>query len=501
MEASTRKVSYPCYQTVFNQTFPLSEGQECVVSDTLPDITAIVYTSAAPLIRSKDLSDGRVRLEANVPARVTCLGEDGTIFCVDVNIPFYLSAQDEGIRENCVCVAGIMLRQTETRLLNPRKLSVRAELQVQVECCLSGALELAQATGEPVVGLHTLERGAEISTIAAVTEKTFVLTDEYTLTEQEPSAVEILAQSVMMRTQELKTVGSKLIVSGLAESALLYRGEDGDVYEAAFQTAFSQIIEADIELEDASVELKILPSGMYYEIIPGTEMRELAMELHLVAQAVICAKQSICYLADAYSNLYPLELQRETRGFTFVTRESVLRENGKALLETPETVSRVISCRATPLSADFDGGSAIVRFRVTLCCRSGEKLCTVERVCAQTFAPETTDGAVKICGFCISDLSAVPTEAGVEVRFSAELRVQFAQEITLECVSAIGWNEEDRLDTDDLPTLVLLRADSSQNLWQLAKENCSSVEAIAAANGLEEAGESWNKLLVIPKAL
>ena len=47
----------------------------------------------------------------------------------------------------------------------------------------------------------------------------------------------------------------------------------------------------------------------------------------------------------------------------------------------------------------------------------------------------------------------------------------------------------------------MLRADSSTDLWTLAKENCSTVEAIRRANGLDEAGEDWEKLLLIPKAL
>ena len=120
MEACLRNVSYPCYQPVFSQTFSLSEGQECVVPDTLPDIASILYSSATPLIRSKDLSESRVRLEASVPARITCLGEDGTLFCMDVSIPFYLSAQEEGLNEDCVCVSGLLLRQLDVRTLNPR---------------------------------------------------------------------------------------------------------------------------------------------------------------------------------------------------------------------------------------------------------------------------------------------------------------------------------------------------------------------------------------------
>lgn len=501
MEACLRTVSYPCYRPVFSQTFSLSEGQECVVPDTLPDIASILYSSATPLIRSKDLSESRVRLEANVPARITCLGEDGTLFCMDVSIPFYLSSQEEGLNEDCACVVGLTLQHLDVRALNPRKLSVRAELQVRVECYCLDAVKAAQTPEEQEAALHTLEQSAEISLISAVTEKTFVLTDEYTLSDQMPDALEILAQDISLHTQEIKTVGSKLIASGRVDSMLLCRYEDGDVFSVAFQTDFSQIIETDCETEESTVELKLLPSGMYYEVIPGTEMRELAMELHLVAQVIVSKKQCISYLADAYSNAYPLQLHRELRCYSLPVRDFTLRENGRTLLETPEAVSRVISCRVAPLSADMDNGSVIVRFRVTLLYRSADRLCAAERICMQTFSSEETSASIRICGFTISEMNALPADNGVELRYAAELCAQSAEQLELNCISAVEWDEAQGIDTDDLPTLVLLRCSSSDSLWSIAKDHCSTVEEIRSANALEEAGESWEKLLIIPKAL
>ena len=56
------------------------------------------------------------------------------------------------------------------------------------------------------------------------------------------------------------------------------------------------------------------------------------------------------------------------------------------------------------------------------------------------------------------------------------------------------------MNTESLPTLILLRAGSRQSLWELAKQNCSTVEAIRAANGLDDITGEWEKLLIIPKA-
>ena len=251
MEVSMQHSSIPCWQSVYTQSFPLSESEETVVPDTLPDVESILCASGSPLIRSKDLTDGHLRLEANAPVRVTCIAEESKeLFCLDVNIPFYLSVQDERIREGSACIADLCMRQLEPRLLNPRKISVRAELEVKISCYDPAAIETALAPEDGFTEIHTLERSADISCISAVTEKTFVLTDEYAVPDAEASVAEILGQRAAVTVEEIKTLGSKVVLSGSVQNELLYRCEEGRLHELRFRTAFSQIIEAPCDAEE-----------------------------------------------------------------------------------------------------------------------------------------------------------------------------------------------------------------------------------------------------------
>lgn len=502
MEVSLRKNSYPCLQSVFSQTTVLSEGQECVVPDTLSDIASIVCTSASPLIRSKDVSDGRVRLEANVPARITCRGEDGSIFPLDVNLPFYFSTQDEQISGESTCVAHLALRQVDVRMLNPRKISVRAELAVTVTCYEERAVTTFLAPEEGAEALHVMEQSAETDGIVCVTEKTFVLTDEAAIPEQMPAAAEILAQNAAVCVREIKTVGSKVILSGTVNSEVLYRCEAGNLHAFSFQTTFSQIVEADCEAEGASIDAHVLLSGMYYEIIPGSDMREIGMELHLVAQAVISKAQEIAYLTDAYSNQFCLDVRSETRCLAKTVSESRMEESGRLLLETAEEVSAVVFCRAEAGGIETEGDDAFVRLRIVLCYRSGEEYRTAERTVMQKLTQQTEPGlAVRLTDADVAEISALPERGGAEIRYTVSYRAVYSAQREIRCIEAIGYDETQETDTEALPTLVLTRVSSRQSLWELAKQNCSTVEAIRAANGLDEAAGDWEKLLIIPKAL
>ena len=287
MEVNLGFCGYHGYQIAFFRTITAAESQDCVVPDTLPDIASIMYTSGCVLIRSKDVSDGHIRMEANVPARVFCRGDgERRDFCLDVNIPFYLSAEDDAITEGSVCTAALKLRHLETRMLNPRKVSVRAEISVDLTCYSEENALFCTAPEEESGNIHVLEQEAELTAIESITEKTFVLTDEYELPSDRSSAAEIISQDADIIVQELRSVGSKLILKGTAHSALICRMENGEPEQLCFQTAFSQIIETETGTEDALFGTQMMMSGMYYELTPGADGRSISMELHLVAQAV-----------------------------------------------------------------------------------------------------------------------------------------------------------------------------------------------------------------------
>lgn len=503
MEVTMQRSSIPCWQSVYTQSFPLSESAETVVPDTLPDVEAILCVSGTPLIRSKDLTDGHLRLEANVPARVTCIGEgSGDLFCLDVNIPFYLSVQDERVRENGACVSDLCLRQLEPRLLNPRKLSVRAELEVTVRCYGPGAVEMALAPEDKAAEIQTMEQSTIISCICAVTEKTFVLTDEYSLPDDASPVAEIVGQNAVATVEEVKTLGSKVIVSGSVKNELICRCGEGALHALSFRTAFSQIIEVPCDAEESFSAVSILLSGMYYEAMPGSDGLEIASELHLVAQLCMWKNETISYLADAYSNTCAMELSSASCSFLRIEKETTLRENCKPVIEMPERPQAMIACSAVPVGVEQNGDVVSVQLRVTLCYQGEGGSRSAERTVTQRINAELKEGeSLLISAVQVADIGAVPADSGAELRFSLELRTFLTREVSLTCVDGISLDEEAATEHDELPALVIMRYSSEQSLWELAKANCSTVEAIRAANGLDTLSEPWEKLLLIPKTL
>ena len=46
-----------------------------------------------------------------------------------------------------------------------------------------------------------------------------------------------------------------------------------------------------------------------------------------------------------------------------------------------------------------------------------------------------------------------------------------------------------------------MKLQNTDDLWEIARDNCSTVEAIEAANDLDRSGAPWEKPVLIPRSL
>ncbi len=502
MEANLGFNGYSGFQAVFSKSISQTESQDSVVPDTLPDIESILYTSGCVLIRSKDVSEGHVRLEANIPARVCCAGEgDGQKFCLDVNLPFYISAEDDKIREGSICTANLALKHLETRTLNPRKISVRAEITAELICYQETEQIFRTEPTEEDSVIHALIGESELTVIRCVTEKTFVLTDEYQFSADREAVTEIIAQNADVLIQELRSVGTKLILKGSVRSELICLTENGEMDAHSFATSFSQIIETQTETENTLSEAVMLLSGMYYELTPGEEGRSVSSELHLVAQAAVYKRQSVRYLADAYCNAFPMTVQRQHSEIMLYEREVLLRDTFSTAVELDGEARSIVSCVATPVACSVDDGVINVLLLARLCWRGSGGIRSAERTVTQRIAADPEQGSLLVCGAMVQDLYVSPGAGGAELRITTEVRAFAVKTVSLDRIDAITYDETAPLDLDDRPTVVLLYPNGAGDLWELAKAGCSTVESICGANDISDGQVPPDRILLIPKTI
>ncbi|MBR1660428.1 MAG: DUF3794 domain-containing protein [Oscillospiraceae bacterium] len=502
MELKFDRKDIGCCAEVFSQTLRKEDSQDSVVPDTMPDIGEIVCCAGDVLIRGKDVSEGRVRLEANIPARVVYAPEEGNgLYCLDVNLPLYVSMENPAIPADAVCTAELELAALEARTLNPRKISVRAETVFRVRCCAPSQLESAGVPEEETEGVNLLERCAAATPLWTATEKTFVLTDDFTVPSAQPAASSVLCSTAQPRVEEIKCVGNKLVVKGEVCSSLVCLSEEGEVFSLRFDTGFSQVVDAGPLPEECWAAAALLVSGEQYAL--GSDGRGGSMELHLVLQVSVYGKTELKSVTDAYSSRYPIEIETESTELEQIRGETVLRETLRETLSTAMPVAEVIEVLTVPGLPEAEGGTVTLPLLVQLLYRAQDgTLCAARKSYTLRLSQDLGLGQrLEPVGVTVQETTASPAAGGVELRVPVELRALLREMESLTRIKRLEYDETASLDLTERPSLVLLRATAADDLWTIAKKYCSTVRAITEANGLEELGPGWEKLILIPKTV
>lgn len=501
MDVLIEKRTIVCYQKTFEYSDTREEAAETVVPDTMPDIERLLGTDGTVIIRSKEVRSGTVTVTAGVAANVLYVPEGGGPPCrLDAAVPLSVTADAPGVTEDTEAVAAIALLTAEARVLNPRKVVVRVTAAVTLSCYDRGSAGYSQGVqGADCGDILTRTERAALSPIVCVKEKTFVVADEYRLPAGRPAVQTVLRTTAEIVPDEIKSVGSKLVLKGTVRVGVLYLGADtGGVEYLPFETAFSQLLETDCELTAPDCAATMLLTAVYIEpaALSGGE-KGISMEAHMVAQAVCTDTADVTYLSDCYSTRRALTPAVSAETSVCAVRRTSARGALHENLEAPTAVSQVLyaACRAG--SADCSGGSfrCSVSAEVLYADENGALQCASGRFRLECPA-ETEDGTfpADVRAFC-AEPYAVPAQKTVDLRVPVSFAAVLCRQTEVRQITALAVG--DALPAADA-SVTVIRAGDGDTLWSLGKRYRSTAAAIAQVNALEEGEALSGRVLLIP---
>lgn len=494
MEIELHKEQIQNFSRLYSQLVTREETIEAVVPDVMPDVQQIMDTDAQVYLRGKETEDGRLSVNAFLEGTVLYLpeGENG-LRRLTLSGNFSFSFDDPGIPRDCITQLTLRCTAADARMLNPRKVLLRAEITADAAVYCPCTTEYAVgAEGE---GLQTLRRKATVSYIAAVEEKTFVIAEDFSL----PGGVEageILRSRVWAETDDLRLVAGKLILQGTVRMELLYCAEGAVLPQLmSFSTTFSQIIDVHGEYSGPCA-VELMPTACYVEALGGAYGGiTVSMELHLVAQARCADERELEYLADAYSNHCPCHVAEAELSFGTPGRSVNLRETVREMVECPEAVSEVLCCVVLPGRAAAEEGKVKVPLNVRLLCRGerGGIVAVSRRLWAECSCP-AYDGDCLLAAFprCMEPYAAVASGA-LELRIPVEVELRLEETQRIEAIAELTLDVETPTDIMERPSVTVVKRGDA-DLWSLAKKYGSTLELIAAAN--PQCGEDTLFLLI-----
>ncbi len=498
MELSFETMTQDHLVCVARQTLYQEETAESVIPDSYPDAARIVDCYGMVLLRSKECREGSVLLSGGIKAAVLYVPEDGSRpRPLEVYVPFSLRLDSSAIGMQDEVLADVCLKAIDGRIVNSRKVMVRADLAAVVAAYGQKTETFYPAAAERP-GLQVLQQELPVSWPMAAGEKAFVISDEVELGSRPPVGA-ICRWNAVPVVLERKLIGSKAVFKGNLQLRLLYLTEDEGFATFDFALPFSQFVDLDYEGEEDELDVSMALTGAELEPDGLEHCTRLRLTVNVLAQVLVTARRSVTVLRDLYSTreqvtpamaAYDLESRLDRQLLTQEIRETLqgpVRSvvDAAVFLEPPAQSregSRVELRAPAVVSLLYYDENGVLQGMT----RRQEALAVTDLAEGCSCLPRiSTDGSV----------AAAPAAGGAEVRFQVCFDVESCVDEHLEAVCGAQTTE---LENTVRPSVIIRTAGEDETLWSIAKSCRSTQEAIRKANDLSEEEAIGGKLLLIP---
>ena len=496
MELNFDRTTVSCLAPVIREVQNSEQTQEIRLTDGMPDIGHVLSAWGQVILRGKEWRADDISFSGGIMVWVLYAPEDGSAAqCMDTWIPFTMRWElPENVPEGEIRIQ-CRQRFVDARNVSPRKILVRAGIAAMAEAFVPMTAAVSQPQSVPKE-VELLRSTHPIRLYQEAGEKVFTQDEELSLPDSVPQPEHLICYRFQPAVSDKKVLSDKIIFRGNGNLHVLYRSEEGQLHGWDFDLPFSQFAELDREHgSEAAVDLVLCPTNLEVEL---TGEGLLRVKGSITAQYAVSDRQLLEVVEDAYSPTREIERKMEE------LRLPVLLESRRETIQAQQAVPGEVNISVdTVFLPDFprmkktENGMALDLHGVFQTLSYGENG-TLHGGSARWEGQQPLrweEGSEITATPLASDAQSVIGTGQMIAKAEVPVEITAISSRMIPMVAGITLGEPRKPDPGR-PTLILRRA-GRQRLWDIAKENGSTVEDIRRANQLQ--GEpAPEQMLLIP---
>ncbi len=485
---------------------------DAIVPQTKPDIGKILQVDARPFIVSSEVKTDRVLINGKVEFHILYLPEkgNGCIKSMTCVTEFSDVKDVSGADANMISVASCETENVSFRVINGRKLNVKAEIltkmsvyhfaEKNVICgIIDGNMEVKKDEVSYISYDRTVNRKFSVSDIVAIPVS-------------QPLAEDVIKVDVKVSEFNTKPINNKVIIKGSLIASMVYvtsGKQELNVFSS--EIPFTEVVEAEGVEENTKSIITLSPVSTQFDIKgdDAGDINAVNLNTEINAKIRVIKEEKTNIISDGYSLEGKTELARENMQISTVadniSKQFTLKEVIYAEADAPE-ISKVynVECDvyAEEISADETGVTISATADVYVLYVSENEEVPVnnlhkefkinEKIKCSNATPDS------VCDIDLTTLNVsynIVNESSVEVRMNIGAEgVVYNKEIICP-VTEVTVSEE----KEKRPSLTVYFPDEGEELWAVAKRYCTSVDAIKNMNNLTDDKIKKGMRLLIPK--
>lgn len=509
MECKATGESVFAKEVLFEGNCEQAVDVDFTLPDYCPDIGKLLKCRMEPMITSREVNFDSLVVEGNARISVIYLDDrDKKIRCCDRNYPFKASVPYDNTTENVTLLVDTHIDYVNCRAVSQRKLDIHGAFTLHLTAVCAKAMEfMTDAQGE---GLRLRKCSRDISDLVCCTQCGFDISEAMELGEGKPPISSVIRTDTVLCMEECKAIANKLIVKGDAIFSMVYCSEQGDEPEhMEYMIPFNQFFDVAGIDESCMIDLKMNCDSVEVSLRTDAdgEYRRIDVDIRAVANIRAYRARHIEWITDAYSVAYETncrQKQIKPERLCSTVYDTVIF---KQTVDTGDVKIDGICdlwCSVMDSRSNWREGKTVTTGNLAVCMmirdpRQGvvyvEKNvrfdCAVaQEASGQMLRPECTVH-VKSCGYTIT------SDNKVEIQVELCVNSSLYEEMPTRLVDSVELDENRPKSAESRPAAVLYFAESGEELWDIAREYNSSVEAIREDNDIDGDAVIDSRLLIV----
>ena len=469
----------------------LVEG-DMIVPDSKPDILNTICTSGVVCIYKKEVLEDKVKIDGNINTYIMYMADDSQdrVRGITTTLDFSENMQITNCKEGMSCKLETKLKSIEAKVINGRKIGIKAAIEVEVKIYSNEEIEIINDI-QNAEGIQILKEDLKVNSLVGMGDTKIYAKDTSTI-ENTDNLAEILKANLCICDKDIKISYNKILTKAEAEIKLMYLTEDNRIGMMTTKIPVVGFVDiqnvteeniCDVDYEIRNMVLK--PNAV--------EEHSIYVEIEIGVMATVYEEKRINLIQDLYSPTENLEFNKKR--ITTITDKRSIRETKqireKVVLEGVENKS-IVDVDVMPIIKNENKSSRQITYEGELELRfilSNNDLQMDTRIAKIPFdynIENIEDGEnmntnmtmeVMNQDFIIQDGGVVTSNIDMAMNSDAY------RSSNINIIDEIQTNGE-REEEDYSILMYIVKKDDT--LWKIAKRFGSTVEDIARTNGIED---------------
>lgn len=470
----------------------ICEG-DCIVPDIKPDIYNIITSSGTVSIYKKEVMDGRVRIDGAINTYTIYSSEEEgrkEIRSINYVIDFSQVVNIENAKSDEIAEVNTRLRSVEARIVNERKINVKAMLDFDIKLFANNSEEFITDIKD-MQDLQKLVRTITVNSLLG-TAKTKAQVKETISIDGIDNLTEILKVNVDITNKDTKISYNKILAKADAKLKIMYLTEDNRINTVSATLPIMGFI----DMENISEENVC---DMQYEIrnlvIKPNSMQEhsIYVEAEIEITASCYETKEINTIEDLYSPSRNLSFEQKQikamqnkKNFhdVYSIREKQLLNIGDEKIYDADVRVNIDNMRIGNDEIELSGNVSVTFIHsINNMQEIGTTMLELPVNYRMSCVGIRNDSQVKVdMDIPLQDFTILPG-GEVEVKIDIEFFASTGAEIMLNEICDV---KEDENNEDSGYNMVIYFTKKEDNLWKIAKEFRSTMQNIKESNGLSQ---------------